>query len=246
MQKLIKKKKAQGITLEGRLFGSLKEVTIRKLVDYYKMAIWNNKNDIPSMKQAILASLYHCVSTDQHPQHSYCPKGEKSWCFFNAAIAEKIEPGLHRSFIHTPLKAEMLDLMLPIYQRLSDDTLLERCARCLTQNANESLHSRIWNKCPKDTFPGKQYVEAAAAAAICEYNYGYEETTTKILEKSGLSVGQNTKTIDNKQDVCRLKRYDRQKTNVQKKIRSTKRLNQSKTEAEKRKQEGESYSAGGF
>ncbi|KAK3795313.1 hypothetical protein RRG08_004468, partial [Elysia crispata] len=33
------------------------------------------------MKKAILASLHRCHSTDEHPQHTYCPPGPDSWCF---------------------------------------------------------------------------------------------------------------------------------------------------------------------
>ncbi|KAK3896284.1 hypothetical protein Pcinc_000028 [Petrolisthes cinctipes] len=39
------------------------------------------------MKKAIWATFYHCTSTDSQPRHNLCPHGEKSWCFWNRAIA---------------------------------------------------------------------------------------------------------------------------------------------------------------
>ena len=144
------------------------------------------------------------------------------------------------------MKPEFLELLLPVYKKLSEISLLERCTHCLTQNSNESLHRQIWKKCPKDTFSANEFVEAAAGVAICEYNYGYEETMNKILQKCRLSFGKITIAMGHKKDVVRMKLYEKQRTEVQKKIRSAKRLDQTKAEAEKQKEEGPSYSAGGF
>ncbi|KAJ4431994.1 hypothetical protein ANN_20606 [Periplaneta americana] len=45
--------------------------------------------DVNKMKKAIYATLDHAMSTDDKPLHSRCPSGEKSWCFFNRAIAKQ-------------------------------------------------------------------------------------------------------------------------------------------------------------
>ena len=39
---------------------------------YYGGAIWNNKDDINGMVQAIDASFLHSISTDEHPVHMKC------------------------------------------------------------------------------------------------------------------------------------------------------------------------------
>ena len=56
-------------------YRSLTEVTIRKLVEYYKKSMLNNKDYIEAMTNAILATLYHCTSVDDKPQHDLCPAG---------------------------------------------------------------------------------------------------------------------------------------------------------------------------
>ena len=62
--------------------------------------------------------------------------------------------------------------MKPIYDRLTSIELLTRCERKGTQNANESLHSVIWSKCPKTSFYSRPRVEFSAILAIAEFNFG--------------------------------------------------------------------------
>ncbi|GFV01663.1 uncharacterized protein TNCV_2120571 [Trichonephila clavipes] len=62
---------------------------------------------------------------------------------------------------------------MPVYQRLASDTILERCVAGKTQNSNESLHSCIWRKCPKEVFVSKRRLEIAVTDAIEKHNLGY-------------------------------------------------------------------------
>ena len=36
------------------------------------------------MKKSILATLFHCTSSNTSDCHVYCPEGEDSWCGFKA------------------------------------------------------------------------------------------------------------------------------------------------------------------
>ncbi|GFU95757.1 uncharacterized protein TNCV_4889461 [Trichonephila clavipes] len=65
---------------------------------------------------------------------------------------------------------------MPVYQRLASNEILLRCVSGKTQNANESLHSCIWRKCPKDVFVSKKRINLAVTAAVSEVNIGYVET----------------------------------------------------------------------
>ncbi|GFV49690.1 uncharacterized protein TNCV_4042641 [Trichonephila clavipes] len=104
------------------------------------------------MKTAIYATLLHSISTDAKPQHSKCPAGENSWCFYQSAIANGEKPNNHKLNVGTPINEKFLPKILPIYQRLASNELLERCIRCGTQNANESLHSMILGKVSERNF----------------------------------------------------------------------------------------------
>ncbi|XP_076671986.1 uncharacterized protein LOC143371027 [Andrena cerasifolii] len=120
---LVKQERTKGITLGGKGQGTLKEVRIRKLTDYYKKKLYYE----------IKAILQMSIG-----------------CFYQSAIAKGRKPGFHDKKIGTPIRKKFLYKILPIYNKLSDEKLLRRCAQCLTQNSNERLHSMIWRKCPKD------------------------------------------------------------------------------------------------
>ena len=50
------------------------------LQSYFGMAIKQN-NDVPSMKKAIGAVLFHCSKSECNEQrHLFCPRTENSWC----------------------------------------------------------------------------------------------------------------------------------------------------------------------
>ncbi|GFX13292.1 RING-type domain-containing protein [Trichonephila clavipes] len=105
-----------------------------------------------------------------------CPAGENSWCFYQSAIANGENLTIIKLNVGTPINEKFLTKILPIYQRLASNELLERCIRCGTQNANESLHSMIWAKCPKEIFVNKRRVKRAVTEAVCEYNKGTVRT----------------------------------------------------------------------
>ncbi|GFT10535.1 uncharacterized protein TNCV_1942951 [Trichonephila clavipes] len=101
-----------------------------------------------------------------------CPEGESSWCFYKIAIAKGETPGSHSS-MRAYLSLQVVEKIMPIYQRLASDTIHERCIAGKTQNSNESLHCCIWRKCPKEVFVSKRRLEIAVTDAIEKHNLGY-------------------------------------------------------------------------
>jgi len=77
------KKKNKHLGGKNKLTGKL----VDKLSVYYGLAIRRNYNSVESMKQAIWATFYHYSSTDNQPQHHYCPQGSESWCSWQRAKA---------------------------------------------------------------------------------------------------------------------------------------------------------------
>ena len=55
---------------------------IAKLTKYYGKAIRDNVWNAEAMANAVQATLYHVLSTDENPRHHLCPDGEDLWCFF--------------------------------------------------------------------------------------------------------------------------------------------------------------------
>ena len=173
-----------------------------KLTDYYGKAIRANANSIDDMKTAIFATLHHAVSTDENPNHAQCPEGENSWCIFRRAEAKnEPNPGPHKKLVHTPLTQEIHDFIKPVYERLSDSSLLERCTRGATQNANESLHSVLWNVCSKASFVGAQKLNGQIAVTVGRFNKGASGLAAPLIGQNletGFYFTKHAQTIDKK------------------------------------------------
>ena len=63
--------------LGGRGLGRFTKQKTLKLQQYYRGAIMDS-GDEDSMRSRVWATLFHCMSTDDDPQHTRCPQ---SWCF---------------------------------------------------------------------------------------------------------------------------------------------------------------------
>ena len=61
----------------------------------------------------------------------------------------------------------------PIFNALSDGTLLKRCLHGKTQNNSEALNGLIWKKLPKDIFAGRDVLEIDVSSAIINFNDGF-------------------------------------------------------------------------
>ncbi|GFS19164.1 hypothetical protein ElyMa_005025100 [Elysia marginata] len=127
LQNLVSDSSKRGVTLGGRGRGRLTAEVIRKLQIYYSRAIRAGKT-LDEMRRNIMAGIYHGYSTDDLPQHQFCPPGPDSNCFFKKAIGEHHYPTGHKKRIHTPLDFELLHRYLqPIYKRLASIELLKKC-----------------------------------------------------------------------------------------------------------------------
>ena len=114
--------------------------------------------DVDDTCDRVWATLFHCMSTNDDPNHQRrCPSGEESWCFYKRAergvsftcrTCEK-EPPSDAVYVKQPLAFDVAAATVPIYERMSDPNLLKRMLKGKTQNSNECLHSVIWNRCPK-------------------------------------------------------------------------------------------------
>lgn len=164
----------------GRLTGDL----ITKLSSYYGWALKSHKGDVEDMHRAVMATYYHITSNDSESNHSLCPTGPDSWCRQNAAAAKGEPTPRH----HYNLPQHVCKALLPVYERLSEKGLLERCQRGKTQNSNESLHSVIWALAPKQRHASLFAVEAAVAEAVMKFNCGNLRTSTGILDELNLNA----------------------------------------------------------
>ena len=135
--------------------------------------------------------------------------------------------------------------MLPIYKRLSDPKLLERCLPGYTQNQNESFNHLIWIRRPKEVHVGPKAVCSAVASAVIHWNSGASGRES-IMRKMGLNPGTHTRTIHDRKDRSRIERSKRAAAESEKEKRKLMKLKKIVLEEQKTEKEGETYSAGGF
>ena len=135
------------------------------------------------MRWAILAILYHSVKlSDKDKRHQYCPEDE--WCEYRKTGTET-ENQNH-------LDPVFLDLLLPIFTRLSKPDLLATCLPGITQNQNESFHALIWKRCPKHLWRGPRVVRTAVDLAILASNCGAESSRYRVFQHLNLTLGAHT------------------------------------------------------
>ncbi|XP_077521463.1 uncharacterized protein LOC144132728 [Amblyomma americanum] len=181
-----KQKGAAGESLGGR--GKLTLDLIAKLSSYYSWALKSHTGDVEATHKAVMATYHHVTSNDSTSNHSLCPTGPDSWCRQNAAEARGEAMPPHRY----SLPPHVCNALLPVYQRLSDRRLLERCQRGKTQNNNESLHSMIWSLARKERHASLFTVQAAVAEAVMKFNAGSERTAARILQELSLTPSPQT------------------------------------------------------
>ncbi|KAH7981696.1 hypothetical protein HPB52_000721 [Rhipicephalus sanguineus] len=210
LRNLLQKSKGEGRpSLGGK--GKLTAELVTKLTNYYGWALKAHQGNIDEMENAVLATYYHVTSTDTKPQHSRCPKGEESWCAHNKAVARQQAPPKHRY----NLPEYIAEALLPVYTRLSDRKLLERCQRGKTQNSNESLHSVIWSLVPKTKHASLFTVETAVAEAVARFNAGKKRASEAILKELHLSQGSTDVERCLEKDQRRLAACDKKHTRAE-------------------------------
>ena len=224
LRKLATQTKKAGVTLGGRGHGKLTLATITKLTAYYGKAIRAHPIRLDMMQNAVFATFNHAASTDDKPNHDRCPKGKDSWCFYQRALAEGKQPGDHRTNIGTPLSPEVATHVEEVYLRLGHSNLLSRCLRGDTQNPNESLHGKVWAKCPKTGFVGLQRVLFATCLAVAEFNSGARTTVEQLYGVMGMTIGPQLIASAEKADRKRLRQSLRQAESRTKEARRARKI----------------------
>jgi hypothetical protein len=161
-------------TIGGR--GKLTDDTIERLTGYYGAGIKRTVGTtVQEMKKACLSGFKHVTSSDANPDHEYCEEGEGSYCFYNKALAKNQVPPSHSTMkVKCTLDPTERQKVMTIYKDLSSDELLHKCVSGKTQNPNESIHQKVWNKLSKTKHYGLKTAEYSAAQTVVEHNLGYE------------------------------------------------------------------------
>lgn len=123
--------------------------------------------------------------------------------------------------------------------------MLERCAKGLTQNANESLNGMIWAKCSKSRNTSKRAVEYAVVEAIGEFNFGNSNLETSMAA-ANLPIGSYSRKVMRSRDKRRVRNYKIKCTKKFQEYRRKKKYQFLKKEEKLKSKEGLMYGAGEF
>ena len=239
LRTLVEKRKAQKLPIGGR--GKLTDDRIKKLTNYYGRAIKDNAGTLKAMEDAVWASFFHTLSTDDDPHHERCPAGRQSWCFYKRAEASSAAPRPHSK----PLPRDIAESLVPIYKRLGDPQLLTRCLSGKTQNSNESFHSMVWRACPKERWAAKRTVDTAVAICVQRFNKG-STALLDVLTELDIVAGTNAEDFVESEDFKRAKsatRTSSQNTKDRRKMIDA--IHRQEREG-RRGQEGQVYAPGAF
>ena len=231
------KKTTKGLGGKGKLTNAM----IDRLQNYYGIAVRSNIGNKDKMKKAIHATLFHCASSKDNNYHVHCPDGSDSWCKFkrdkaNRTSEYKAGPGLPK---------KVIKVVKPIFSRLSEDSLLDRCLDGKTQNQNESLNGVIWDNLPKNVFVGSDVLHLGVYNAVASFNIGCQ-ASLNILQKAGIKPGKFCTKEMRCADLVRVKKANyKAKDEIKvrrKKLRAGRKHHSDKAE----EKEGVTYDSGSF
>ncbi|GFT10606.1 uncharacterized protein TNCV_1943441 [Trichonephila clavipes] len=108
-----KKKLSDEKTIGGK--GDLTDAIISKLTTFYGNAIRANSHNVNEMRQAVWTVWAHTSSTDDEPQHWFCPKGKNSWCKYDVSVHNNIVNEFSHKNTLPKAVSEVIKPVLKIY-----------------------------------------------------------------------------------------------------------------------------------
>ena len=152
--------------LGGR--GKITNNVIDCLQNYFGIAVRSNVGDLEDMNNGICASLFHVASSEDNNYHStYCPLGENSWCKFQRDIS--LRTSTYKPGCGLPLN--FIKYVKPIFNDLSQESLLRKCLHGKTQNQNESYNALIWERLPKGTYVSITQLRLGSYDAVAHFKH---------------------------------------------------------------------------
>ena len=118
-----------------------------------------------------------------------------------SVLATGQNPPPHKQNVGTPLARNVAEAIKPIYERMSQNSLLEKTRHWKTQNANECtcVNGQIWARCPKTVHVGVGRVKAAVSSAVSYFNQGCSHLA-QVTTDLGVSPAMTLKKFQEKQD----------------------------------------------
>ena len=82
----------------------------------------------------------------------------------------------------------MVEVIQPVFDKLSSETFLAGCERCLSQNRNECLHDVTWSMAPKEQYVSPQETHLAVCLSVLVFNAGAHSTYSRLCPAIGITI----------------------------------------------------------
>ena len=214
---------------------------IDTLQSLYRKAIVDHPGDLDGMTTACWAVYYHYISTDEDPQHNFCPDGEDSWCKYQQALATGQDP----PSTHTLIPADYREAVGKVFEDLCHESLLSRCLLGATQNRNEAFNAMVWARCSKTDFSGTSTVQLATSLSVLEFNSG-SQALTQVMDEIGIEAGPLCRAHLALRDRTHLRKASYVASEEVKQRRKSMRRRKKGAEEAHVEKEGVTYDPGGF
>lgn len=172
----------------------ISKIIVKQLQSYFNKAVNENIGNLEMMKQSIWATYYHLISTDEDPQHFYCPVN--SWCSYNNS--NDLSNYVHHHYVD-PICIEYLK---EIYEFMTRDEELLKILDGLTQNCNECVHGQIWRRASKSRFLSLSQLLISLYDTVLCYNDGYI-SRLKVFDIFNIKSSLDSKNLYKKLDLVR-------------------------------------------
>ena len=100
------------------------------------------------------------------------------------------------------MPSAIADELKPIYERLTNDDIMQGCLGGYTQNNCEALNHLMWARCPKSKHSGRYHIVAAVAGAVVAFNDD-SSCVANVLKHLGIDSGHNMASVVFKRDFMR-------------------------------------------
>ena len=236
-------KRTQWDPKQSRAILTISDCIAAQIASYYKLAIQRNRGNVPAIIDAINAIYLHLSANDSNAEsnHRNCPKGQYSWCRYQAAISNGKPIPSHPNHL-SPDAAQLVAKVFSDFGYNSPQ-FIEKVQDGHTSNHNESLHSVLWSMVHKNEYASSEMMTLGSALAVIRYNDGYEgiRKLYKLLE---LPISTPLSQILHKIDTRRVLESLRIVSQQQK--RYAKKQRRGKKAGDQLRKYGKCYSSGEF
>ena len=136
------------------------------------------------MDSEIWAVLDHYSSTPKNPKRSNYPKDDRSCWAFQGDIATGKR--MYRP-IKWPWSQRKIDIVRPVFIKITNEVFLDRCKQGCNQNTKESFNAFLWSLHPTEKCNSP--FSLAINLTVCIYNCGIEYGIKNLLWQVNLEIG---------------------------------------------------------